>query len=767
MADISVNMGNAPSTAGFSDISRGATPRKAQEFAVDKSAAMKVQGQTTTLNMAASLFDTGMKAADSIIKQNIDQTTTAAMDQIYSEFGVDSAALEGKPATQDTPPSEINTAVDNLARLSKARERGTINENSYWARVESVSRQLRARFPGHRDYTDQRIAQVSGGKPANEILRNLMQESAKAAAANSASMKQRDQLAEQLSKEGILPDNWESMDHHTLINATALPRKQKAAIDYDMANLNLAKAKNEATGELATTAARTLVSNYVTEGHTALTNGLPEYKTFVTSMTEAAKRSTNNTIDDATVNEVRTNFNNFRTKFVSTLQSDMNEKFGGTLTEAQMKDAMSPAMRFLDTYENALTNKDYGQLVELSHRKEAMKNSDTVKMMSAFPTLRANAAVNANLGEIASNTYLEYSTSLMNPTDKALFSETLTRLWSDPNYSVNQAMLDHKAKGLGKETNTATINALIDNLQNPNIKIDGTVQIGKMLYGEKNASMLNTITDPKQRLAAYSRMVNPTIYQRMKDLKDAGHPEIYDNYVGWVQFNFSNLVRDKASTLVQQLDKFPKDAARVKFDDANGQFFIDKTIPLDPVRTGLPFSNFVGPAVDYIRSGILDSTVNDINTTLRGVMPIVKDTDQSPREFITNVFGGLGLDTSTIKSTSGEPSKLGGPTLVSGPTPAPKRTKPGEVGPNGDVQLTPQQGDTMQMNELSTFITQKRQDLQLYNQMINEDPNNSQAIDLYEKTLLQWSDAVKELNSLSQQWLQEFSREAKKVKPTS
>lgn len=738
MADIKVSLRDAPSTAGLTDISRGATPRKAQEFAVDNSAAMKVQGDTLLVNMGSSLFDTAMKGADNLIKQDINDTTTQAMDQIYSEFGVDSAlGIEGKPAGSDTPPGEIKTAEDNLSRLSQARARGTISENSYWSRVESVSRQLRARYPGHRDYIDQRISSVSGGKPANEIVRNIMQEGARAAAASSAGLKQRDQLAEQLAKEGILPPDWEKMDHHQLINASIIPLKQKAQLNFEKSAIELAKSRNEATGELTATAARTMVSNYVTDAHGSLINGMPEYQSFVSSMTDAAKKSGTGTLDDTSVTKLRTDFNVFRTKFLSTVEDSLNNEFGGTLTEKQREDAISPAVRWLNNYETALVNKDYGYLVELSHRREAMKSSDEIRLLSNFPTLRANATINNTLGEIASNTYLEYSTQLVSPKDKALFSEQLTRLWTDPNYSVNDALHDNKAKGMGKEANTATIMAMLDNLQNPNIKPEATLQIAKSLYGERNASMLSNITDPSQRLSVYSRMVNPTIFSRIKQLKDQGYTQIYDNYIGWAEFNFSNISRNVVSDFTRKMDASGSTKDRVRFNPSTGTFSVDTTGDMSGLERGSVYN--------------LSKAADTVNTTFRAILPIMQDKGVSPGEFVQQVFSGLGVDTTTIQSGM---SRLGGePQLTRAPALAPKRIKPGQQG-----QVTPQQGDSVQMEELSSFVTQKRQDLQLYNQMITEDPNNSQAIDLYEKTLLQWSDAIKELNSLSQQWLEEFSR---------
>lgn len=764
MADFNVQLKDAPSTADLMGLSRGAAPVKAREYSVDTSAAMRTKGLADMVEMGATLFNTTIKAADDLIKEDINQTTTAEMDQIYSEMGVDDVSIMGRSTTNEPLPSEIGVAEKNLNRLNQARARGTLSENSYWARVESVSRQLRARYPGHRDYIDQRISSVSGGKPANEIMKNLIQQSNAAASASNASYKAKLSYVERLNFAGVEPPkDWEKMPLEDIINQTGVQVRQKAQIEMQKSNYELAKTKNEVSNLMIEDNAKTIVHNHLTRAAQAFTSESGNFAEFRKSLIEATAKGDKTPLNDEQLNTLRTNFNNFKLEFMNGLNEELMGSY--PLSKKQLDDAVAPATMWLDNYEQALINKDYGFLYSTANKLEAMKTSDSVKLLSGFPELRGNVAVRNTLGEIAGTTLINNSEKLATAESKAMFSESFQRLFSDPKASVS-AELDKAARDPNYAT--AVIQAPLDVLSNPMSKPEAFVQSATVLFGENNASMLSKIK-PDKRIEVYNRLVNQNTFERMKAMREAGYTKEFDAYVGWVEFNFGNLSRQHASALARSIDASGTAGDSVVFNTESGQF---------EVRTPPDIKGIEKQA--YYN---LEQNVKPVNSAIRGILPILKERGTDVGDFVTQVFGGIGLDTKIIKPTG--PSKLGvgttgsnseskftwpfnpdfRPRLVSDPNTdsAVLKFKPGDPSfLKGDKQVEPIDGDGIQLEELTQYAREKQSNMNLFRQLMIEQPNNPDVIDQFERSLYEWSQVMQEINSISKQWADQFSREIAK-----
>lgn len=80
-------------------------------------------------------------------------------------------------ASMDTPvPAAIDAGLGKIDAVQNALSSGKINDTYYTQRLNSAAVDLRTKYPGYRDYIDQRIAQTTGINPANAYMTNLMQD---------------------------------------------------------------------------------------------------------------------------------------------------------------------------------------------------------------------------------------------------------------------------------------------------------------------------------------------------------------------------------------------------------------------------------------------------------------------------------------------------------------------------------------------------------------------------------------------------------------
>jgi muramidase (phage lysozyme) len=132
-----------------------------------------------------SLAEGAVTAIDEKNKEDISKSLYGGVDDIYKEMGVDVAAEAGAAKTPLFTGNEnnqnINPAVaetverntESLSRLKTALEQGKISQMYYAQRSEALVRNLRAQYPGYREFIDDKVSKITGMKPANAIIREI------------------------------------------------------------------------------------------------------------------------------------------------------------------------------------------------------------------------------------------------------------------------------------------------------------------------------------------------------------------------------------------------------------------------------------------------------------------------------------------------------------------------------------------------------------------------------------------------------------------
>lgn len=127
------------------------------------------------------------------VHDTVDTTRDAFTKQLENKVGVQQSNIVPAPvqtaagsttgslldsnASMDAPvPAAIDAGLGKVDAIQSAMASGKINDTYYTQRLNAAAVDLRTKYPGYRDYIDQRIAQTTGFDPANKYVQNLVQD---------------------------------------------------------------------------------------------------------------------------------------------------------------------------------------------------------------------------------------------------------------------------------------------------------------------------------------------------------------------------------------------------------------------------------------------------------------------------------------------------------------------------------------------------------------------------------------------------------------
>lgn len=136
------------------------------------------------------------KLADQTVKESIDKTVREGAEKERGSFTSALEAIKGGlvPAAVQTPagssalsfaddsgsqapaPAAIDAALGKVNAVQDAMKSGKVNDTYYSQQLNSVVQRTRAQYPGYVDYIDSKVAEITGMNPANQYVKNLMED---------------------------------------------------------------------------------------------------------------------------------------------------------------------------------------------------------------------------------------------------------------------------------------------------------------------------------------------------------------------------------------------------------------------------------------------------------------------------------------------------------------------------------------------------------------------------------------------------------------
>src|ERR1700678_19316 len=81
-------------------------------------------------------------------------------------------------AQQPPVPGGLQSGLDRAKQLGIAQIQnlGKVNDTQYTMQLNALAKQMRAQYPGFKDYIDEQMKSVSGVDPANAVMKNLLED---------------------------------------------------------------------------------------------------------------------------------------------------------------------------------------------------------------------------------------------------------------------------------------------------------------------------------------------------------------------------------------------------------------------------------------------------------------------------------------------------------------------------------------------------------------------------------------------------------------
>lgn len=110
----------------------------------------------------------------------LDATKNPAAPQDQSSavgaYGPNPTPLNLMADNTPSVPGAINNGISKVDSVQSALAGNKISETSYYQRLNSITKDLRATYPGYRDYIDTEVAKITGVNPANAYITGLIQD---------------------------------------------------------------------------------------------------------------------------------------------------------------------------------------------------------------------------------------------------------------------------------------------------------------------------------------------------------------------------------------------------------------------------------------------------------------------------------------------------------------------------------------------------------------------------------------------------------------
>lgn len=159
--------------------------RPIQQPESDKSTGIALTTIGTGLEEGAKLADSWEKQylkdkVETGVNKLRDDTTTVYQGIRNAQSGslIPDQSQTLAQADQPAVPPSLQSGLDKAKALgaSQAQNTGHVNDTFYTMNLNSLAKQLRAQYPGYKDYIDEQIKSVSGVDPANAYMKNLLED---------------------------------------------------------------------------------------------------------------------------------------------------------------------------------------------------------------------------------------------------------------------------------------------------------------------------------------------------------------------------------------------------------------------------------------------------------------------------------------------------------------------------------------------------------------------------------------------------------------
>lgn len=642
----------------FLGASRGRASADARTFAVDQSAGIKASNLANTVNNAATLGLSIFDVVDKGFQESQRKQFQAAHDDILNEFGVNDATNleQGAGNTDPKLPGQITDSQKELANLARAQRAGAMNSSTYWARTQSVVRQLRAKYPAYRDQIDNMVSSITGATPANALRSALMAENTRLQSQAENPEKDRQRLIN--ANLQYLPADYAAREgkdgqYSTLELQDYISKQRRGILDIEVkakqaglesSNLGLIDKRrnvnqNQAEDVFNQDSAMTMRSNMV-----SIFGSGSKYNTLINQARELSASGKPVPAEQAV--QIQSLLAQGRQQYVAVMAAKHADYISKGM-DPKVADANRE--RYLKQYDDIAGYATSGKYELLNHnilRLEAESGESAINISNLSPTLRDLSGLKRVVGPEVEK-YL--FTSLDGQT---LVGNIMTELTLGQGKAIRNANQEAKGRGaVTPETRKGVVDFNIKALTSPTTSLEGMQNAANALYGEENKGWLSDIS-PGNQYRTFQMMTTPAMTDRMYKLRESD-PEVWAKYRGWTLDAFSGLMRTAINTTRETV--VHRKNINIGFDEKNGQFtYAPKQATPARGITSNPLNFIAGGAIlgagEAIENVLLDPlalhAVSELNKALVTLKPVFdkEPGGQGIGSFLSDVVKANGID---------------------------------------------------------------------------------------------------------------------------
>jgi hypothetical protein len=609
----------------------------------------------TLFSNSADLIQRGVVAADALQQEHIRNQISHNVEDIQDEFGVGDATLFQSDADNPTQPTPkgVQMAGENLNRLQAGYEAGTLKESHYWARLNSMVRQLRQQYPGYRAEIDEMVAGITGARPANALRAALFDEWNASASDTDPLSKMEDWAV----KNGRLPvDYYARMEQGNpyslpeLNKHVAAAERRETEIADMRAGLELEASQDKLNVRNAERGFRVEANQVVDTTLQDMTGMLGQQYRTLRGRIESAQAAvlnghppTQQSMVELTgaVGELRVALTEqLRLAYETPWGNDPENSYLATVDQDTATKIINDALTPLTMLENALANEDFGMLKSVTAWIEAKKNDATADLIDKIPMLPVLQGAQQVLGPDGFNLYMDMNPDLQFAISQAMLDYERARAITEEGASVSDAFTNGEANAMDTEYYNGLIESwtnTIDGLEK--LPLEAVQKNVDYMFGPKSMEVLATMDDAS-RFEYFNKVASPMVTEKMRKLRDMGDVESWDNYQQWVTRNFMILFQSQVQTMQGMSTSMFTPGTQVVWDDSNSQFVY---IPGQQVGVGAPFTTVVQGSEALMGA----DAVNRLNSVIRTVTPIIEDNNGTMGIEIYRVLADMGFNPET------------------------------------------------------------------------------------------------------------------------
>lgn len=555
--------------------------------------------------------------ADKYNQRAIENQAKTQLDNVNNEFGVrERTDLDDEAGT--ATPGQINDSEKELNRMQKAYKQGQLSETTYWARVNSVSRQLRANYPAYRDQIDKMVSGYTGAKPANALRRALQSERAQierqSQAASGSEDNRRFQLRREISKMGIVLPDVENYSSDRLLDVITKANNGVARVAFKERQ---AKEENLTVEERERRWTQTLDADYGASVGRLQTMLFGDDSKINSLMTQAREQITNaKPISQDLQNKLKGEFAGVRNTFTQEI-ARLTAKYAGKVPPKAFDARIKMMKGIVDDLEESLTTSNgVGLLKHTTDLMKHLRDGDNVAVLNADPEIRRMAALRSVLGERAVNEYLMKDGRLLQ-VDTALAGITLDRTVGT-GLPFKGEIAKAKLQGTYDPRQfRAVLDHVKSTITDPKSNAEMIFNSVKSLFGKENEGFITGLKF-NERVQMWNVISTPEVAQAIKE-KDKLMPGVAKQFVDWNISTFRDMIREDVNSITEAQDN--RKFIDINYNAETAQFEITPRA----TRTSRSDGTTVQTVSDMIESGILEPGARDTVERLNGQLKVMKN----------------------------------------------------------------------------------------------------------------------------------------------